>query len=72
MNWNALQNGLLNSVVYSVVGIIVFCLGFMAVDKLTKYDLWDELINKKNMALAVVVGFVSLGICVIVAAAIHG
>ena len=39
---------------------------------MTKYDLWDELINKKNMALAIVVGFVSLGISVIVAAAIHG
>jgi uncharacterized membrane protein YjfL (UPF0719 family) len=72
MNWTLLQNGLLNSVLYSVVGIVVFCVGFMAVDKMTKYDLWDELINKKNMALAVVVGFVSLGICVIVAAAIHG
>jgi putative membrane protein len=68
MNWNAL----LNSVVYSVLGIVVFCVGFVVVDKLTKYDLWDELINKKNMALAVVVGFVSLGISVIVAAAIHG
>ena len=72
MNWTLLQNGLLNSVLYSVVGIVVFCVGFMAVDKMTKYDLWDELINKKNMALAVVVGFVSLGICVIVAAAIYG
>ena len=68
MNWNAL----LNSVIYSFMGIIVFCLGFFVVDKLTHHDLWDELINKKNMALAVVMGFVSLGISIIIAAAIHG
>jgi putative membrane protein len=68
MNWN----GLLNSLVYSAVGLFVFSAGFMIVDKLTKYDLWDELINKKNTALAIVVGFVSLGISIIVAAAIHG
>jgi uncharacterized membrane protein YjfL (UPF0719 family) len=51
--------------------MIVFCIGFVAVDKVTKYDLWDELINKKNMALAVLVGFVSLGLSIIIAAAIH-
>ena len=68
MNWISL----LNSVIYSAVGIIVFCVGFAIVDKLTHHDLWDELINKKNMALAIVVGLVSLGISIIIAAAIHG
>jgi putative membrane protein len=68
MNWISL----LNSVIYSAVGMIVFSLGFFIIDKLTHHDLWDELINKKNMALAVVVGFVSLGISIIIAAAIHG
>ena len=68
MNWNAL----LNSIVYSVLGIVVLCVGFIVIDKLTKPDLWDELINKKNIALAIVVGFFSLGISIIIAAAIHG
>jgi putative membrane protein len=68
MNWI----NLLNSVIYSAVGIAVFCLGFIIIDKMTHHDLWDELINKKNMALAVVVGMVSLGISIIIAAAIHG
>jgi len=68
MNWNAF----LNSIVYSVLGIVVLCVGFIVIDKLTKPDLWDELINKKNIALAIVVGFFSLGISIIIAAAIHG
>lgn len=66
-NWMPLVNSLL----FSFVGLFVFCAGFVVIDRLTPYNLWQELIEKKNMALAVVVGFVSLGICVIIAAAIH-
>ncbi len=62
---------LLNSVLYAVIGMVVFCLGFLLVDKLTPYHLWKELVENKNVALAIVVGFGALGICVIIAAAIH-
>jgi putative membrane protein len=41
------------------------------IDKVTPYDLWLELIEKQNVALGIVVGAMSLGICPIVAAAIH-
>jgi putative membrane protein len=41
------------------------------VDKLTPYDLWQELVEKKNTALALVVGLAALGVCIIIAAAIH-
>jgi uncharacterized membrane protein YjfL (UPF0719 family) len=63
---------LLNSVIYSVLGLLVFCLGFIIIDKLTPYDLWKELVKERNVALAIVVGCVSLGLCLIIAAAIHG
>ena len=72
MNWTQLLNGLVMSVVFSVVGIAVFCLGFVLLDKLTPYNLWQELIEKKNAALATVVGFACLGIAIIIAACLHG
>jgi putative membrane protein len=59
------------SLLYSLIGILVFCLSFIAVDKLTPYDLWMELVEKKNLALAIVVGGVGLGVCIIIAASIH-
>jgi putative membrane protein len=68
MNWIPL----INSVLFSVVGLVVFCVGFVLIDKLTPYNLWQELIEKKNVALAIVVGSVSIGICIIIAAAVHG
>ncbi len=68
MNWMLI----LNSLIYSVLGLIVFCVGFFLIDRFTPYDLWDELVKKNNMALAIVVGAVSIGLCMIIAAAVHG
>ncbi len=59
------------SLLYSLIGIVVFMLAFIIVDKLTPYDLWRELVEKQNKALALVVAGVGLGICIIIAASIH-
>lgn len=59
------------SLLYSGIGIVTFCTAFIIVDKLTPYDLWRELIEKKNTALALVVAGIAVGICLIIAAAIH-
>ena len=60
-----------NSVLYAVIGIVIFVVGFILVDKFTPYDLWKQIIEEKNLALAIVVGSAALGICIIIAAAIH-
>jgi uncharacterized membrane protein YjfL (UPF0719 family) len=62
---------LLNSIIYAVLGIAIFVIGFVIVDKLTPYDLWKELVEKNNLALAIVIGASTLGTCIIIAAAIH-
>ena len=59
------------SLLYAVIGLAVFWLAFLLIDKLTPYDLWQELVEKQNLALGLVVAAMSLGICIIVAAAIH-
>jgi uncharacterized membrane protein YjfL (UPF0719 family) len=61
-----------NAVVYALLGIIVFWGSFVLIDRLTPYALWKEIVEDHNVALAIVVGAMSLGICVIIAAAIHG
>lgn len=62
----------LSSIVYALIGVVIFWVSFIIIDKLTPYDLWGEIVEKKNMALGVVVAAMCLGISVIVAAAIHG
>lgn len=63
---------MLAALVYSLMGAAVFWATFLAIDKLTPYDLWLEIVEKQNRALATVVGCIALGISLIVAAAIHG
>ena len=59
------------SIVYAIIGIVVFWGSFILIDKLTPYKLWEDIVEKQNVALGVVVAAMSLGICIIVAAAIH-
>ena len=60
------------SIVYALIGVLVFWGSFILIDKLTPYKLWEEIIEKQNAALALVVAALALGISIIVAAAIHG
>lgn len=60
------------SILFALVGVIVFWISFIVIDKITPYDLWKELVEKQNTALALVVAAMCLGVSIIVAAAIHG
>jgi putative membrane protein len=60
------------SIIYALVGVLVFWISFVIIDKLTPYRLWDEIIEKKNLALAIVVASMCISIGLIVSAAIHG
>ena len=62
----------IGSILFALVGVLVFWISFVIIDKITPYNLWEEIVEKQNVALALVVASMSLGICVIVAAAIHG
>ena len=61
----------LGSILYALIGVLIFWLCFVIVDKITPYNLWQEIVEKQNKALALVVAAMCLGISIIVAAAIH-
>lgn len=63
---------ILSSLLYAFLGMVVFVLGFYSFDRLTPYHLWKEIVEEKNIALAIVVGAIAIGISSIIAAAIHG
>ena len=60
------------SMLYALIGVLVFLICFVIVDKLTPYRLWNQIVDEKNVALAIVVGSIAIAIGLIVAAAIHG
>jgi putative membrane protein len=64
-------NNVVNAIVYAAMGIVIFSGAFLVLDKITPYNLWKEIVQEHNLALAILLGAMSLGLCVIVAAAIH-
>lgn len=64
-------HALLNAVIYAILGIVIFAVAFVLIDKLTPYHLWKEIVDDKNVALAILVGALSIGMCIIIAAAVH-
>ena len=62
---------LLNAAIYAILGIVIFILCFFILDKMTPYHLWREITEDKNIALAILIGAISLGMCIIIAAAVH-
>ena len=63
---------LLNSLVFSLSGIIILLIGYIILEKLTPEKTWREIVQNKNVALAIIFGAFILGISFIIGMAIHG
>lgn len=69
---SGLGSGIIATVLYSFIGIIMATIGFKVVDWLTPGDLAEQVANKGNRALAILAGSMILGICIIIASAVIG
>lgn len=67
-----LANGVVNSLIYALLGIVMAVFAAKVVDWITPGQLFRQLSDEKNMPLAVFTGLLVLGICIIIAAAIAG
>jgi uncharacterized membrane protein YjfL (UPF0719 family) len=67
-----MQNAIIASIVYSLLGIGILVAVFMLVEVLTpKHNIRREILEKNNMALAILAGFFMLSMALIIASAIH-
>ena len=63
---------LVTTVVFVILGLIVFALAFVVIAKATPFSVRKEIEEDHNVALAIVIASVILGSALIIAAAIHG
>ncbi len=63
---------LIDSVVFSVVGILILLVSFYIIEKITPENLWKQIIEKQNVALAIMAAAFMLAIAIIISSAIHG
>ena len=61
----------LNGVIFAALGVIAFVFAFGLVVKVAPLDLWKQIGEERNVAVAILAGAVALGLCWIIAAAIH-
>jgi len=57
---------LVATVAFGIVAILLIIVGYIAFDKLTPKLDFDDLLNKGNLALGVVIGSFILGLCYVV------
>lgn len=61
-----------SAMVFSLIGLIVLVVALWVFDKLTPGKLWNEIVVKQNLALAITAAAVILAFAEIIASAIHG
>jgi uncharacterized membrane protein YjfL (UPF0719 family) len=59
------------TVLFALLGLVIYIFGFMILDRITPYALWKEICEKQNVALAILVGSGAIGLAMIISAAIH-
>ena len=62
---------LVTTIVFVVLGLIVFALAFVIITLATPFSVRKEIEDDQNIALAIVIGSVILGSALIIAAAVH-
>lgn len=57
---------------WTLFGMIIFGIAFAIIVKITPFSMRKEIEEDQNIALAILVGSVMLGLAIIIAATIHG
>ena len=65
-------NVFLNTLIYTVFGVLVFAIAFWVMVKISPFPIRKEIEADHNVAVAVLMAAVILGLAIIIAAALHG
>jgi putative membrane protein len=62
---------LVNAVVYTIVGVVLFLAAFLAAGRWFPFDLRKEIIQERNVAAAIIIAGIAIGLAIIIAATMH-
>lgn len=72
VDWNHLPEPLAAAAVWAALGVLILVVSFVIIDKCTPGNMWKEIIEEKNTAVATLMGLMAVAIAIIIAAAIQG
>jgi uncharacterized membrane protein YjfL (UPF0719 family) len=65
------EYGFLNGILYTALGVAAFVAAFAILVKLAPFPLWKQVVEERNVAVAILAGAVALVLCWIIAATMH-
>ncbi|MGE3672243.1 MAG: DUF350 domain-containing protein [Polyangiaceae bacterium] len=72
MDFAPFIKALVASLVYCLIGVVMFAISFMIIKMVTPFSFRKEIEEDQNTALAVLIGSVILGLSIIIASAVGG
>lgn len=72
VKWEDLQNVLVTTLIFVILGLIIFALAFFFITVVAPFSVKKEIEEDQNVALGIVIGSIMLSIAIIIAAAISG
>ena len=71
MDWMSTHaRPLVDSIVYSIVGVMVLGLSFYVIEKVLPFSMRKEIAEDQNVSLGIILGAFVIGLSIIIAAAI--
>jgi putative membrane protein len=68
--WETQGGHIVASIVYSLIGVAIFALAFLLIERIAPFSLRKELAEDDNVAVGVVLGSIVIGLSIIIASAI--
>ena len=62
----------LTTVIFVLIGLVVFAVAFFIVVKITPFSVKKEIEDDQNIALAIIIGAIIIGVALIISSAIQG
>lgn len=72
MDMTHLVKGVIESLVFVLIGIVTFGVAFLVITKVTPFSIRKEIEQDQNTALGIVIGSVIIGLSLIISSAIKG
>jgi putative membrane protein len=67
MDWGSLLHGIIDTAIYSFVGIIMMGIGILLVIWLSPFSVKKEIEDDQNISLGLIIGAIIIGISIIIA-----
>jgi uncharacterized membrane protein YjfL (UPF0719 family) len=62
---------LLSTIVYTTLGLVLFILSLVFIEKITKFSITKKVADEGNIAVSIVIGSIIIAMGIIISSAIH-